>query len=178
MRFLFSNHGSCSPPSPKGCYHNSSRPRSRRFHCSRFTTGDIRCFRHLAFSPKSCVASSNNFISPLPFQTIVKAGYPPHVLTIIPELPLASLGLKSGDQLIVSELPGTGGDISSSNPEPSSSPSAGRSSGDPSVQSTHAYTPSIAALNTPASTSPSPDYVDTDGGVLIHRVSLTRLTMI
>ncbi|KAG6833689.1 hypothetical protein H0H87_002885 [Tephrocybe sp. NHM501043] len=43
----------------------------------------------------------------LPSRQSLKAGYPPHALTMIPELPIESLGLKPGEQIIVSELPGT-----------------------------------------------------------------------
>ena len=37
---------------------------------------------------------------------LVKGGYPPQPLTIIPELPVDSLGLKQGDQLVVTQKSG------------------------------------------------------------------------
>jgi len=93
----------------------------------------------------------------------VKAGYPPQVLTVIPELPLASLGIKSGEQLIVSELPG----LSPSIPVTPS----GRSNDNPPVRRpVHTSSTSVPV----ASAQLGPDYVDTDGGVLVHRVSLTQ----
>jgi ubiquitin thioesterase OTU1 len=103
----------------------------------------------------------------------VKAGYPPKELTIVSQLPLESLGLKPGDQLIVSELPDA-----STNPVTQSPPSGRRSDGNLSAQPTPAYTPSVSAFDLPTSVPPSADYVDTDGGVLIHRVSLTCLAVI
>jgi ubiquitin thioesterase OTU1 len=100
----------------------------------------------------------------------VKSGYPPQSLTIVPELPLSSLGLKQGDQIIVSQKAGavdralpkpklatsppTRTSVSAS--APGSSLSAGLSSG----------VPSNAAAQTK-----EPDSVATDGGFLIHRVS-------
>ena len=39
---------------------------------------------------------------------VVKLGYPPRALTLIPELPLSSLGLQRGDQLVVTDT-GLGG---------------------------------------------------------------------
>lgn len=73
----------------------------------------------------------------------MKSGYPPRALTLIPELPLSSLGLKSGDQLIVNEI----------------------ADGRPAPQ------PVAAVQSQKASTSSeTPEHVEADGSFLIHRV--------
>lgn len=104
----------------------------------------------------------------LPSRQSLKAGYPPKVLTIVPELPITSLGLNPGEQIIVSELqvpaapsarsaPVTQSSLPSRNDLLHTRPSPG-------------YTPSAPASIPPASAPPGLDYVDTDGGVLIHRI--------
>lgn len=98
----------------------------------------------------------------------VKSGYPPQSLTIVPELPLSSLGLKQGEQIIVGQKAGTAvrGTSSptraipaiSSAPAPAAVPRAV-----PSVSQT--------APRAPVNSS-GPDSVATEGGFLIHRVSI------
>ncbi|KAF8511946.1 OTU-domain-containing protein [Hysterangium stoloniferum] len=89
----------------------------------------------------------------------LKAGYPPQPLTAIPQLPLSSLGLKRGEQLLVTQA--SGGGISHAPQSTVTSPSPG--------------------LNPPNISSQQPitqhrkqglgdEYVQTDGGVLVHRV--------
>ncbi|KAG5354046.1 hypothetical protein C0989_009744 [Termitomyces sp. Mn162] len=102
----------------------------------------------------------------------VKAGYPPQSLTLIPELPIESLGLKAGEQIIVAELP----DAPPSVPVPSIS-SRGNEyprptiSSSPSEPSTPESSPPLFLTRRPQpSQSSGPDYVQTDGGVLIHRI--------
>jgi len=107
-----------------------------------------------------------------PSRQSLKAGYPPKVLTVVPELPLASLGLKPGEQIIVSELPGAPNSFPQSNPATPLSPSSRRSNDDPSAarRPTPAYTSSIPTSEPLPSVSSGPDYVNMDGGVLIHKV--------
>jgi hypothetical protein len=79
----------------------------------------------------------------------VKTGYPPRALTLVPELPLQSLGIQRGDQIIVTEaaaespapLPTSSGpQLQTIAPRPTSSPSSG------------------------------PAHVQLDGSFLIHRI--------
>lgn len=93
---------------------------------------------------------------------IVKAGYPPHALTIIPELPLESLGLQPGEQLIVSQSPGA----------------LAQPAFTPAPASTTAAAPPVPAISNPpqragAISGPSggPDAIEVDGSYLVHRVS-------
>ncbi|KAF5380991.1 hypothetical protein D9615_004075 [Tricholomella constricta] len=110
----------------------------------------------------------------LPSRQNLKAGYPPHALTIIPELPIESLGLKAGEQIIVSELPDSAAGSSAAVP-----PSATMNHGSnpfysaSQVLETRAPVPVPAPASSfrpPPAQSNGPDYVETDGGVLIHRI--------
>ncbi|KAG6860407.1 hypothetical protein C0995_011526 [Termitomyces sp. Mi166 len=109
----------------------------------------------------------------LPSRQSLKAGYPPHSLTLIPELPVESLGLKAGEQIIVAELPDV---AASSAPVP---PISNRSTEDsrlstgssPFEFSAPGSFPPLSLTHRPApSQSSGPDYVETDGGILIHRI--------
>ncbi|KAI9443667.1 OTU-domain-containing protein [Lactarius psammicola] len=102
----------------------------------------------------------------------LKAGYPPRTLTgVIPELPISSLGLAPGDQLIVNQKSG----------------SAAPPGATPTASSALLANPHATVGNRPASLPPSsnprpaaatlsaaqtggPDFVQTDGGYLIHRI--------
>ena len=88
---------------------------------------------------------------------IVRSGYPPRSLTIVPELPLSSLGLKSGDQVIVNQI------VSSLARDPPSPPRA-------KPASSQVPRASLSQPSRLASSSTGPDYVDTPNGVLVHRV--------
>lgn len=94
---------------------------------------------------------------------LVKSGYPPRALTIIPELPFDSLGLQRGDQIIVSEVPNPDTHIPSVQPPAPVGP-----------VSRPTQPPPLPAANTrppPRSQEPSgPDHVEVDGSFLIHRV--------
>jgi ubiquitin thioesterase OTU1 len=103
---------------------------------------------------------------------LVKAGYPPRALTgVIPELPISSLGLAPGDQLIVNQKPGsavTQGATLTPQPAVPANPHAA-------VISPHAPLPPPSSNPRPAATAPSaqssgPDFVRTEGGYLVHRV--------
>ncbi|KAJ7087842.1 hypothetical protein C8R44DRAFT_836182 [Mycena epipterygia] len=123
----------------------------------------------------------------LPSRQNLKSGYPPRTLTIVPELPLSSLGITAGEQIIVSEIAEPSSGVARSNrpaAEPSSSPfltptsssSSRASSGVSSVPSARPPPASRASGPTPvaspplASASGSPDAVETDGSFLVHRV--------
>ncbi|KAH7889389.1 hypothetical protein F5I97DRAFT_1994140 [Phlebopus sp. FC_14] len=84
----------------------------------------------------------------LPDHQEIKSGYPPQPLTLIPELPLSSLGLAAGEQIIVSQKAA---------PQPVTVPPP---------QSIFAQSSRPSA----APTGPSPASVPTSTGVLVHRV--------
>ncbi|KIM48893.1 hypothetical protein M413DRAFT_89393 [Hebeloma cylindrosporum] len=81
----------------------------------------------------------------LPSRQILKTGYPPRTLTLVPELPLQSIGIQRGDQIIVTEAA-----AEAPAPPPTSSP--------PRLGTT---------APRPAS---GPDHVPLDESFLIHRV--------
>ena len=100
--------------------------------------------------------------------TIVKSGYPPRQLTLIPELPVSSLGLRAGDQIILTQKPGTA-------PSPASSTPLSSQAAPPPSTPLSAGAPRSAGLREsylaiPTTPSGGTDYVNTDSGVLIHRV--------
>ena len=102
---------------------------------------------------------------------LVKSGYPPQSLTIVPELPLSSLGLRQGEQIIVSQKASARGPSSMSKPMSSApAPSIGstaRSTGNSS------FAPADSNPSpTPSKPSGKPDTVRTEGGFLVHRVSI------
>ncbi|KAF8843550.1 OTU-domain-containing protein [Paxillus ammoniavirescens] len=86
-----------------------------------------------------------------PSQQEIKSGYPPQTLTLIPELPLSSLGLKAGEQIIVNRTV--------------SSPSRGPP---PSTASRAPPAPARQPAARPTNTGPAS--VPTSSGVLVHRV--------
>ena len=105
----------------------------------------------------------------------MKSGYPPQSLTIIPELPLASLGLKRGEQLIVTQKSGTHTAAASAaaprtQPPASTIPSRGPGTGLTASQARQPTPP-----RAPATSVSGPDYVETEGGYLVHRVSMCEL---
>ncbi|KAG7447953.1 OTU-domain-containing protein [Guyanagaster necrorhizus] len=97
----------------------------------------------------------------LPSRQILKHGYPPQSLALIGELPISSLGLTRGDQLIVSEEPGHAPD------PPRPSPSANLAFR-PATSARIASIPAIPASSLAAANTS--EHVPTEGGVLIHRV--------
>ncbi|EMD38056.1 hypothetical protein CERSUDRAFT_72664 [Gelatoporia subvermispora B] len=83
----------------------------------------------------------------------VKAGYPPQPLTLIPELPVSSLGLKAGEQLILTQKSGA-------QSRPTAPPSA------PMTGLTASQVPARAPVP-----KTGPDWVEmADGSYLIHRI--------
>src|SRR5258706_1107548 len=92
---------------------------------------------------------------------VVKLGYPPQPLVLVPELPISSLGIKRGDQLTVNEKKG----VTPTSIVPPSVPAAPIP--DPIPQ---AATPPAAAPvpRQPASTGPVT--ISTPSGILVHQV--------
>lgn len=89
----------------------------------------------------------------------MKYGYPPQNLALIPELPISSLGLKPGEQLIVNENTDGASRVPINPPSKAaaSAPTAPR------------VTPSTSSA-LPKPKSDDPESVPTEGGVLMHRV--------
>lgn len=100
----------------------------------------------------------------------VKVGYPPRSLYLVPELPVSSLDLKSGDQIIVVSS-GPASPPSAAPPAPSFQPPVSTKApiSNPPSQSSNALQrqPSIPASG-PAVSS-GPEMVDTPSGSLVHR---------
>ncbi|KAI6138851.1 hypothetical protein EDD17DRAFT_1805999 [Pisolithus thermaeus] len=92
-----------------------------------------------------------------PSQQEIKSGYPPRSLTVIPELPLSSLGLKPGEQIIVNQRA-----IAAT----VQAPTAGRTT----VPISGSFSPP-APQSVTTSSSTGPAYVETsESSVLVHRV--------
>lgn len=89
----------------------------------------------------------------------VKVGYPPKSLTLIPELPISSLGLSKGEQLIVNQN-GRGQSTKSTSTTSATGPSV------PGVVQ-HPSARPLAPAQPPAN---EPDSVETEGSYLVHRV--------
>ncbi|KAJ7343289.1 hypothetical protein DFH08DRAFT_872265 [Mycena albidolilacea] len=118
----------------------------------------------------------------LPSRQALKSGYPPRTLTIVPELPMSSLGLAPGEQIIVSEIAEDSGiartaSHAASSPflNPTSSSSSRGAPAAASVPSSRAPPASPPSRPTPATRAPTtassgPDAVETDGSFLVHRV--------
>lgn len=95
----------------------------------------------------------------------MKSGYPPKSLTIVPELPLESLGLKRGEQLIVTQKSGT----SAPRPGPPSIPAQPQAPVQPREAPASLFT--SGSGRTANASSGGPESVQTDAGFLVHRVS-------
>ncbi|KAF5371743.1 hypothetical protein D9758_003602 [Tetrapyrgos nigripes] len=105
----------------------------------------------------------------LPSRQTLKTGYPPRSLTIVPELPLSSLGLKAGDQLIVS------GEVepSDSNRLLDNARNTSSTSAKTSASTTDVFSSAPLSSTQPAVQSKStrgPEHVPTSSGALVHRV--------
>ncbi len=94
----------------------------------------------------------------------VRTGYPTRSLTLIPELPVSSLGLQRGDQIIVNEA-----SAQSIQPISVESPPVPPASS----QSGLASHPPVRAP-----TSSGPDFVEVDGSYLVHRVRSASISKI
>lgn len=94
----------------------------------------------------------------------MKSGYPPQSLAIVPELPFSSLGIKKGDQIIVSQK----ADAAHRGPPSLATPNT--------TGIAHASSPVDPTLTTSsdleaANKSGEPVTVAMDEGFLVHRVS-------
>jgi hypothetical protein len=89
----------------------------------------------------------------------VKAGYPPKGLTLIPELPISSLGLSKGEQLIVNQ--NSGGQSTRSTPARSAA--AVSTTGEVPQPNSQPSGPVQPTKN-------EPDSIEVEGGYLVHRV--------
>ncbi|PFH54217.1 hypothetical protein AMATHDRAFT_186029 [Amanita thiersii Skay4041] len=100
----------------------------------------------------------------LPSRQLLKAGYPPRSLTLVPELPISSLGITSGDQIIVNEVadPTTPQSASLRAPVSVSLPKPPRV---PIRPSNNTMGQAFAGISTQELI-----HVEMDGGSLIHRV--------
>ncbi|KAI0819116.1 OTU-domain-containing protein [Irpex lacteus] len=94
----------------------------------------------------------------------LKAGYPPHGLTLVPELSIESLGLKQGEQLIVTQKA-----ESSHVPRPAPTSEA-RSAASPAGPMTGLTASQVRDSVSPSPGPSGPDYVPTEGGYLVHRI--------
>jgi hypothetical protein len=107
--------------------------------------------------------------------SLVKAGYPPRPLTaVIPELPLSSLGIAPGDQLIVIQKSGS---AASQSVPPSAPPLPIDQRAINQPVSLPPSSSSSGQVASPSSVVQSGglDYVETEGGYLIHRVRVTAI---
>ncbi|KIO26237.1 hypothetical protein M407DRAFT_202565 [Tulasnella calospora MUT 4182] len=102
---------------------------------------------------------SNTEISPSHQE--LKTGYPPKPLTVEPQLPVSSLGLKNGDQLIVTASPASKATVTTSMANQAST--AGR-------QTPNFSAPALEPRLDPRQEKPSDASVQTPDGTLVHRV--------
>ncbi|KAG8960188.1 ubiquitin-specific protease otu1 [Tulasnella sp. 408] len=102
---------------------------------------------------------SNTEISPSHQE--LKTGYPPKPLTVEPQLPVSSLGLKNGDQLIVTASPTSKSTVTTSVANQAST--AGR-------QTPNFSAPALQPRLDPRQEKPSDASVQTPDGTLVHRV--------
>lgn len=101
----------------------------------------------------------------------VKSGYPPRALTLVPELPVQSLGLLKGDQLIVNESTDLGSSAAAAPQRVQPLAQSARSNVQPRPSAAPPVSASAQAPTTRSQPSPGPDHLELDGGFLIHRVS-------
>ncbi|KZV97038.1 OTU-domain-containing protein [Exidia glandulosa HHB12029] len=111
----------------------------------------VRDLQQIVFSHTEIAPSSQE----------LKAGYPPHALTLVPDLPISSLGLQRGEQLVVTEARGSS--TSHHRATTSASSTAGAIKPAPAP-----VAPQV--LKQVASSSDAVETVRVDGGVLVHRV--------
>ncbi|KAF8261066.1 hypothetical protein EI94DRAFT_836938 [Lactarius quietus] len=103
----------------------------------------------------------------------LKAGYPPRALTgVIPELPISSLGLAPGDQLIVNQKHGSAAPPGAAHTPQSALPANPHATvvSPPASFPPPSSNPRPAATTLSAAQGSGPDYVQTEGGYLVHRI--------
>ncbi|KZO90517.1 hypothetical protein CALVIDRAFT_542634 [Calocera viscosa TUFC12733] len=106
-------------------------------------------------------------------QQELKAGYPPRTLTLIPELPISSLGLQRGDQLIVNAVAGS---APRPTPAPAPAPSPARTAATPSLAPRAAAPPAQSFGQDPTfdfggAEESAEESVECEGQVLVLRVA-------
>ncbi|KAL6300140.1 OTU-domain-containing protein [Sparassis latifolia] len=94
-----------------------------------------------------------------PSRQDLRAGYPPHPLTLVPELPLESLGLKPGEQLIVTEKAA-----------PTRAPSQASAPARVPEAMTGLTASQVREIPVSQTDSSMPDTVPVEGGYLVHRI--------
>ena len=162
-------NGSLPFTTSKGCLNLTTRHRVRDGAGS--PPSHIRRIRNPTICTRSFVRFTTSDLARLIQLTLttllyaVKAGYPPRALTaVIPELPLSSLGLAPGDQLIVVQKSGSSAAPTLNTAYPGQhTPAAARPT--PSNPRQEVAAPTRSTIE-----DDGPDYVTTDGGYLIHRV--------
>ena len=157
------HYGPHTTPPPEGRDYPADRRRQRLR--PRPAAADLRCYGHPPFPARSSVPIPPVEACPADSYPIhaVKSGYPPQPLTLIPELPLASLGLKGGDQLTLTQKAGASS-------APFQTPSPPRATVPPPAATSRA--PQAAPPSIGATHSQGPDSVPLEGGYLVHRVRL------
>jgi hypothetical protein len=135
-------------------------------------TGNILRIRYPPFCSRPCAHRQSCLRSTFSCIFAVKAGYPPRSLTaVIPELPLSSLGLAPGDQLIVNQKSGSAAPPTGVTSTAQSLPTNPRALVNPAASlSTPSSNAAQAAPALSTTRSGSPDHVEVDGGYLVHRV--------
>ncbi|VDC06647.1 unnamed protein product [Peniophora sp. CBMAI 1063] len=100
----------------------------------------------------------------MPSQQELKIGYPPTALeAVIPELPLSSLGIKSGDQIMVTQKSGAPPINQSTRPTAPPLPA------EPRGVNTNPPA-SLPPPSAPSSNKSGLEYVSVEGGYLVHRI--------
>lgn len=190
---LEGSDGSLPFTTPKGCLNYTTRHRVRDGAGS--PPSHIRRIRNPTICPRSYAYYQRSLSHHSPRAHLhslyaVKVGYPPKALTaVIPELPLSSLGLAPGDQLIVVQKSGSAASaaaptLSSSSPAnpayPGHTPAAARPTHTPSLNSNPnpRQVGGAPTLPTTIKDDGRPDYVTMDGGYLIHRVRVPSFNCI
>ena len=147
-----SHNGTAAIETSEGCLYYTDRSRVRNRSGS--LAGDLQNHRNTTFATGWYVGRVQ-LIELTSEHVSVKAGYPPKSLTLIPELPISSLGLSKGEQLIVNQN-GRGSTLTRS---------ATNTSGPAVVPQ-----PSARLAAPPKPKTNEPDSVETEGGYLVHRV--------
>ena len=133
---------------------------------------NILRIRHPAFRPRPCAHRQSCLGLSHAYFFVVKAGYPPRSLTaVIPELPLSSLGLAPGDQLIVNQKSGSAAPPTGVTSTAQSLPTNPRAVVNPSASlPTPSSNTAQAAPALSTTRNGGPDHVEVDGSYLVHRV--------
>ncbi|KAL1947878.1 hypothetical protein VTO73DRAFT_13602 [Trametes versicolor] len=108
-----------------------------------------------------------------PSQQELKAGYPPHPLTLIPELPIESLGLKQGEQLVVTQRSSAGLTHGSAQPPRAAAAAPTSLVSSPAAAMTGMTASQVrspAPVSRPSKKGDGPENVLTSNGYLVHRV--------